>query len=68
MNIEITCTRFSTMTPQRIGEYRVNIINATIEAPDKATQREMLALVDASVLREWMAEHDLTVTENKAVA
>ncbi|HEJ7171062.1 TPA: hypothetical protein SMF89_001002 [Serratia marcescens] len=68
MNIEITCTRFSSMPTQRIGEYRVNIINATINAPDEAAQREMLSLVDESVLRQWMAENGLTLVEAKAVA
>ncbi|MDQ7101471.1 hypothetical protein [Serratia sp. MF2] len=68
MNIEITCSRLSTMPPQRIGEYRVNIINATINAPDEAAQREMLSLVDEAVLRQWMAENGLTLVEAKAVA
>lgn len=68
MNIEITCSRLSTMPTQRIGEYRVNIINATIDAPNEAAQREMLSLVDESVLRQWMAENGLTLVEAKAVA
>lgn len=68
MNIEITCTRFNSMPTQRIGEYRVNIINATIDAPDEAAQREMLSLVDEAVLRQWMAENGLTLVEAKAVA
>jgi hypothetical protein len=68
MNLEITCTQFSSMPTQRIGEYRVNIINATINAPDEAAQREMLSLVDESVLRQWMAENGLTLVEAKAVA
>ncbi|WP_061799472.1 hypothetical protein [Serratia ficaria] len=68
MNIEITCSRISTMPGQRIGEHRANIINATIDAPDESAQREMLALVDESVLMAWMAEHGYMVTEDKAVA
>ncbi|WP_392586886.1 hypothetical protein [Serratia ureilytica] len=68
MNLEITCTRFSSMPTQRIGEHRVNIINATIDAPDEAAQREMLSLVDESVLRQWMAENGLALVEAKAVA
>ncbi|WP_262120366.1 hypothetical protein [Serratia ficaria] len=68
MNIEITCTRFSTMPPQRAGEYRVSIVNATIDAPDEAAQREILSLVDESVLRQWMAESGLTLVEAKEVA
>lgn len=67
MNLEITCTRFSSMPPQRIGEYRVNIINATIDAPDEAAQREMLSLVDESVLLQWIAESGITLVEAKAV-
>lgn len=68
MNIEVTCTRFSSMQSQRLGENRINIINATIDAPDEAAQREMLSLVDESVLRQWMAENGLTLIEAKAVA
>lgn len=68
MNIEITCSRISTMPGQRIGEHRANIINATIEAPDEAAQREMLALVDETVLMAWMSERGLIVTERKEVA
>lgn len=68
MNLEITCTRFNSMSPHRIGEYRVNIINATIDAPDEAAQREMLSLVDESVLLQWIAESGLTLVEAKAVA
>lgn len=68
MNIEITCTRFSSMPQQRLGEYRVVINSATIDAPDEAAQREMLSLVDESVLRQWMAENGLTLVDAKAVA
>lgn len=56
------------MPPQRTGEYRVNIVNATIDAPDETAQREMLSLVDESVLRQWMAENGLTLVEAKEVA
>lgn len=56
------------MPPQRAGEYRVSIVNATIDAPDEAAQREILSLVDESVLRQWMAESGLTLVEAKEVA
>lgn len=68
MNIEVICTRLNTMPAQRLGEYRLNLTGAVIEAPDIAAQWEMLSLVDESVLRDYLAEQGLALTKTKAVA
>lgn len=68
MNIEITCNRVSSNPGIRPGEMRVNLIGAQIETPDEAAQREMLAVMDESVVFAYLSERGYSVTENKAVA
>lgn len=68
MNIEITCNRVSSTPGIRSGEMRVNMIGAQIETPDEAVQREMLAVMDESVVFAYLTERGYSVTENKAVA
>ncbi|WP_447879792.1 hypothetical protein [Serratia fonticola] len=68
MNIEITCNRVSSNPGIRPGEMRVNLIGAQIETPDEAAQREMLAVMDESVVFAYLTERGYSVTENKAVA
>ncbi|HBE9079132.1 hypothetical protein [Serratia fonticola] len=68
MNIEITCNRVSSNPGIRPGEMRVNLIGAQIETPDEAVQREMLAVMDESVVFAYLSERGYSVTENKAVA
>ncbi|MBP0998435.1 hypothetical protein J8629_15390 [Serratia fonticola] len=68
MNIEITCNRVSSNPGIRPGEMRVNLIGAQIETPDEAVQREILAVMDESVVFAYLSERGYSVTENKAVA
>ena len=68
MNIEITCNRVSSNPGIRSGEMRVNLIGAQIETPDEAAQREMLAIMDESVVFAYLAERGYSVSEVKAVA
>ncbi|CAI1819434.1 Uncharacterised protein [Serratia fonticola] len=56
MNIEITCNRVSSTPGIRSGEMRVNLMGAQIETPDEAAQREMLAVMDESVILAFIAE------------
>lgn len=68
MNIEITCNRVSSNPGVRPGEMRVSLVGAQIETPDEAAQREMLAVMDESVVFAYLAERGYSVTEVKAVA
>jgi hypothetical protein len=64
----LTCSRVHSSASVRNGEQLVTLFDAQIQSPSEPVQREMLAVMDLSVIETFLCERGHVITDVDAIA